>query len=34
MTADLLCNLTVAYLDYMSTASSVPVGYDAVAIDW
>lgn len=34
MTADQLCSLTVAYLDYMNTASSAPVGYDAVAIDW
>lgn len=34
MTVDRMCSLTVAYLDYMNTASSVPIGYDAVAIDW
>jgi hypothetical protein len=31
MTVDWLYSLTVAYLDYKNTASSVPVGYDAVA---
>jgi hypothetical protein len=34
MTVDQLCSLTVAYLDYMNIAASVPVGYDTVAIDW